>query len=54
MTASPTQEGPTRDVRRGLSRRGLIGVAASAAASLAPYRDAVAAARNLSLQAAGD
>ena len=38
MTLSPTPEGPTRDARRGLSRRSLIGGAAdaAAAASLAP------------------
>ena len=55
MTSSPTLEGPTRDVRRGLSRRGLIGAAASAAAaSLAFYRDAATAAHNPSPQAAGD
>ena len=56
MTSSPTPEGPTRDARRGLSRRSLIGGAAAsaAAASLAPYRDAAAAAHNPSPQAAGD
>jgi hypothetical protein len=53
MTSSPTPEGPTRDTRRGLSRRGLIGGTAAAAASLASYRDA-AAAPNPSPQAAGD
>ena len=55
VTSSPTHEGPTRDVRRGLSRRGLIGgAAASAPLSLSPYRDAVPAAHNPSPQAAGD
>ncbi len=57
VTYLPPPEGPARDAWRGLSRRGLIGGApasAAPAASLALYRDARAAARNPSPQAAGD